>query len=240
MEMHTLASGSSGNAYLVTDGTTELLIEAGLPFRQIREGLDFGLSRIAGCLVSHEHGDHAKAVKDLLKAGVDCHMSFGTARALGVLDSHRFQPINYRDSFRIGSWTVLPFDTVHDAAEPMGFLLASQGLKLLFATDTAYIRYRFAGLTHLMVECNYDLDVLKTNVIAGVVDHELKRRTLRSHMSLETLKGFLKANDLRAVRQIWLLHLSGDNSDAERFKTEVQRLTGKPVTCCEARGEVIA
>jgi phosphoribosyl 1,2-cyclic phosphodiesterase len=240
MEMHTLASGSSGNAYLVTDGTTELLIEAGLTFRQIREGLDFGLSRIAGCLISHDHGDHAKAVKDLLKAGVDCYMSIGTAEALDLPVSHRLHIIRAREQFTLGTWTVLPFEAVHDAAEPLSFLLASQGEKLLFATDTAYIRYRFAGLTHLMVECNYDLDVLKTNVIAGVVDHELKRRTLRSHMSLETLKGFLKANDLKAVRQIWLLHLSGDNSDAERFKTEVQRLTGKPVTCCEARGEVIA
>ncbi len=229
--MHALASGSSGNAYRLTDGTTELLIEAGLPFRQLREGLNFGLSRIAGALISHEHGDHARAVRDLLKAGVDCYMSQGTARALG-LDGHRLRIIRAKETFQIGTWTVLPFDAVHDAAEPLGFLLASGGDKMLFLTDSAYCRYRFNGLTEIAIECNYDLDVLKTNVIAGVVDHEVKRRTLRSHMSLQTCLGFLRANDLRRVRQIWLLHLSGDNSDAERFKTEVQRLTGKPVECC--------
>lgn len=111
-----------------------------------------------------------------------------------------------------------------------GFLLANQyGEKLLYATDTFYIRYRFKALTHLMLECNYSFDILKANVEAGTVDVSLKNRILKSHMSLETLKGFLKANDLSRVEQIWLLHVSDGNSDADRFKREVMELTGKPV-----------
>lgn len=228
MDIQVLTSGSKGNCYRVTDGRTPLLLECGIPFAQIRKALDFGTAAIAGCLLTHEHGDHAKAVKDVLKAGIDVYTSKGTASAL-KLESHRLRVVKPRRRFTVGTWNVLPFDTVHDAEEPLGFLLDSEDERLLFATDTAYLRYRFPGLTNVMVECNYDLETLKANVAAGVVDREVKRRVLRSHMSLENAKKFLKANDLRKVREIVLLHLSDDNSDARRFKREVQQLTGKEV-----------
>lgn len=229
IEITPIASGSRGNCYRVSDGSTPLLLECGIPFREIQKGLHFRVSEVAVCLVSHEHQDHCRAVKDLMKAGIDCYMSRGTAEALGI-SGHRLHIIKAKQQFRIGTWTILPFETQHDAAEPLGFLLANQyGEKLLYATDTFYIRYRFKALTHLMLECNYSLDILKANVEAGAVDVSLKNRILKSHMSLETLKGFLKANDLSRVEQIWLLHLSDGNSDADRFKREVQELTGKPV-----------
>ena len=229
IEILPLASGSRGNCYHITDGRTPLLLECGIPFREIQKGLQFRVSGVAGCLVSHEHKDHSKAVQDVMKAGVDCYMSRGTAETLGV-SGHRLHIIKARQQFSIGTWTILPFETQHDAAEPLGFLLANQyGEKLLYATDTFYIRYRFKALTHLMLECNYSLDILKANVEAGTVDVSLKNRILKSHMSLETLKGFLKANDLSRVEQIWLLHLSDGNSNAERFEREIMELTGKPV-----------
>ena len=155
-------------------------------------------------------------------------MSRGTAEALG-LSGHRLHIIKAKQQFRIGTWTVLPFDTQHDAQEPLGFLLANQdGEKLLYVTDTCYVKYRFHGLTHVAIECNYSLDILKRNVEAGTVPKELKSRILKSHFSLENVKEFLKANDLSKVQEIWLLHMSNGNSDAERFKREVQELTGKP------------
>ena len=163
-----------------------------------------------------------------MRAGIDCYMSQGTAEALG-LSGHRLHIIKAKQQFRIGTWTVLPFDTQHDAQEPLGFLLANQdGEKLLYVTDTCYVKYRFHGLTHVAIECNYSLDILKRNVEAGTVPKELKSRILKSHFSLENVKEFLKANDLSKVQEIWLLHMSNGNSDAERFKREVQELTGKP------------
>lgn len=229
IEILPLASGSRGNCYHITDGSTPLLLECGIGWKEIQRGLNFRTSQLAGCLVSHEHQDHSKAVRDVMKAGIDCYMSQGTAEAFGI-SGHRLHIIKAKQQFRIGTWTILPFETQHDAAEPLGFLLANQyGEKLLYATDTFYIRYRFKALTHLMLECNYSLDILKANVEAGAVDVSLKNRILKSHMSLETLKGFLKANDLSRVEQIWLLHVSDGNSDADRFKREVMELTGKPV-----------
>ena len=164
-----------------------------------------------------------------MRAGIDCYMSQGTAEALGV-SGHRLHIIKTRQQFQLGSWTVLPFETQHDAAEPFGFLLANQaGDKLLYATDTYYIRYKFHGLTHIMVECNYSLDILKRNVETGTVPKELKTRILKSHFSLENVKEFLRANDLSKVQEIWLLHLSEQNSCEKRFKREIQELTGRMV-----------
>ena len=229
MDIQVLASSSKGNCYRVSDGSSPLLLECGLPFKQIREGLGYEVAGLTACLVSHEHGDHAKGAKDMLRAGVDCYMSAGTAESLG-LEGHRLRIVTARTKFTLGSWTVMPFEVVHDAAEPLGFLLQSGDEKLLFATDTAYIHYRFPSCTHLMLECNYDLPVLRENVESGRVTRSVKSRVLRSHMSLETLCGFLRANDLSQVREIVLLHLSDDSSDAVRFKRTIQALTGKPVS----------
>jgi len=228
IEFTPYASGSRGNCYRITDGRTPLLLECGIQYKQIQRGCGFRLTEIKACLISHEHQDHAKAVNDIMKAGIDCYMSVGTAEALGI-SGHRLNIIKAKQQFRIGTWTILPFETQHDAQEPLGFLLANQaGEKLLYATDTYFIRYRFRGLTHIAVECNYSLDILRTNVANGSVEPVLKNRILKSHFSLENVKKFLLANDLSRVQEIWLLHLSEQNSCEKRFKEEVQKITGKP------------
>jgi phosphoribosyl 1,2-cyclic phosphodiesterase len=230
MDIRVLASGSAGNCYCVSDGSTSLLLECGLSIKQIRQGLGFGLTEVAACLVTHEHQDHSKAIRDVLRMGVYVYASPGTIGALR-LTNHRLKPIKSLDTFRIGTWVIKAFETQHDAVEPLGFLLHSKatGERLLFATDTYYVKYRFPKLTHIMVECNYAKDILYENVKRGAVPEVFKNRLLTSHFSLENVKEFLKANDLSQVREIWLLHLSDGNSDAERFKREVQALTGRPV-----------
>jgi phosphoribosyl 1,2-cyclic phosphodiesterase len=233
IEITPLASSSAGNAYYVTDGHTPLLLEAGVRFRDLQQALNFRTSAIAGCLISHEHGDHGKAAADVMKAGIDLYASQGTLDALG-LSGHRTKPIKAKQQFQIGTWTILPFDVQHDVTEPLGFLLANRvGEKLVFATDTYYIRYRFPGLTHIMVECNYSLRILDENIAAGRVPAVMKKRLLKSHFSLENVKGFLQANDLSKVQEIWLLHLSDSNSDEAMFKREIQELTGKQVLIAE-------
>ena len=229
MEILALASGSSGNCYRVSDGTTPLLIECGIRFPLIREGLNFKASEIAACLVTHEHGDHSKAVKDIMKVGIDCYMTGGTAGALN-LTGHRLKILQPLEQFQIGTWTGLSFPTEHDAVEPVGFLLQSGATaeKLLFITDSFYCRYTFKGITHLMVESNYSDDILAENIRAGIVSQAQKKRILRSHFSLDHVKDFLRANDLSRVQEIHLIHISKDSGCPERFVDEIQSLTGKP------------
>jgi phosphoribosyl 1,2-cyclic phosphodiesterase len=234
INIRSLASSSAGNSYLVDDGHTRLLLEAGIRYKDIQRGVGFRMSEVAGCLLTHEHGDHSKSVKEVMKAGLDVYASYGTWDALKLDGHHRAHPVQSQKTFTLGTWTVLPFDVQHDVSEPLGFLLANQdGDKLVFLTDTYYCKYKFEGLTHVMIETNYSQSVLDANVDAGVVPAVMKRRLLRSHMSLETALEFLRVNDLRKVREIWLIHLSDTNSDANRFKREVQELTGKQVLIAE-------
>ena len=110
-----LASGSAGNCYYITDGRSPLLLEAGLPIQKIKEGLNYRLSEIEGCFVSHEHLDHCKAVEDIMTAGIDCYMSAGTAEQL-KLNSHRVNTMENKKQYNLGMWTCLAFDVEHDAA----------------------------------------------------------------------------------------------------------------------------
>jgi len=230
-----LASSSKGNAYLLqTDGVPPLLLEAGIPIKQIRVKLrnhGVSLSDLAGCLVSHEHGDHSKAVKDLLKAGVDCWMSEGTSKAIGMEHHHRICfLVESGSEITIASvWTVLPFALEHDATEPTGFFIAHGDDRLLFISDTAYVENRFEGVTMIAVECNFQDEILHENISKGYLPSVTGRRTRRNHMSLKIVKDFLLANDLSRTREIWLLHLSDGNSDELRMIKEIQEVTGVPV-----------
>jgi phosphoribosyl 1,2-cyclic phosphodiesterase len=223
------ASSSRGNLYRLSHGENALLIEAGLPLKEIKKALGFKLSGISGCLLTHEHQDHSKAARDLMKAGVDVYCTQGTAEALH-LDGHRLNIVKAMVQFRIGPWSVMPFDTIHDAAEPVGFLIGHQdGGKILFCTDTGYVRYRFKAVTHIAIEANYSALKLKEQVFQGKVHPDVARQLWGRHMSLEAVRDMLRANDLSQVQEIHLLHLSDQNSAAELFKKEIRDLTGKPV-----------
>jgi phosphoribosyl 1,2-cyclic phosphodiesterase len=234
--IHSLASSSQGNAYLLKDGKAPapmLLLEAGLPFRELQKRLwqeGATISALAGCLISHEHGDHAKGATELALSGVDIFTSPGTRAELLTkgpkLIQHRVHSLYPRQAVKVYGWDVMPFETIHDAAEPYGFLIARDDDRLAYITDTAYVPVRFQGLTAIMVECNYAINLLTT---ATKSHPEMKKRVIKNHFGLDQVKKFLAANDLSAVREIWLLHLSEAHSDAARFKTEIQCLTGKPV-----------
>lgn len=228
MQLKVLGSGSSGNCYLLQNEKETLMIEAGIKYKEILKGLDFNIKNVVGCLVSHEHKDHSKAISDIIKSGIDVYTSEGTALACAAIE-YRVKHIKSEQQFKINDFTILPFQTEHDAAEPLGFLIQHPDMgKLLFITDSYYCKYTFKGLNHIMIECNYSLPILNENVDQGLIPSVLKNRLLKSHFSFEHVKEFLKANDLSSVKDIILIHLSGDNSDPEMFKNEIEKLTGKP------------
>lgn len=233
MDIMPIASGSSGNAYRITDGETTLLLDAGIPIRSIQIALNFKLQTLEGCFITHCHGDHSKAAKDLMRLGVDVYTGKGTIEAMR-LQSHRLHQTTPLEQISVGTWDVLPFDVRHDAPDSQGFLFTSRttGEKLLYFTDTYFIKYRFSGLTHIMAECNFSKEALQKSVAAGYISIDMVPRLMRSHMSLDHLKDMLNANDLSRLRQIYLLHLSQNNSDAAQMKTEIERLTGVEVRVC--------
>lgn len=221
--IHTIASSSAGNCHLVSDGQTPLLLDAGVRLSRIKKGLGFGLANVHACLVTHEHQDHARAVHTLMEHGVPCLMSLGTAAAIRATDNPNCIVLNDGQT-ELGTWTVRAFPVKHDAAAPLGFLMQSRhGGKLLYMTDTAYSPATFQGLSHIMVEANYDPALL------GGISKTERDRLLFSHMSIDTCLGFLRACDLGEVEEIHLIHLSDRHSDEEGFRARVEAATGKKV-----------
>ena len=225
MDIKIIASGSSGNAYLIGDGKTRLLLDAGIPFKRIQVGCGFRTSSIDGCLVTHRHGDHAAAIPKLLQRGITV---YSNADVAGLYPG--VQSVDALREFRIGTFRVLPFEAEHDVP-CFGYQITSEetGEKLVYITDSAYVRYIFTGLTHIMIEANYAQEIIIDNVRDERVPLSLAARVMETHMSIETLLDLLRSNDMTQVRQIYLLHLSDNNSDAEVFKRWVQQETGAEV-----------
>ena len=225
MDIKILASGSSGNAYLIRDGHTRLLLDAGIPFKRIQIGCGFRTSTIDACLVTHRHGDHAAAIPKLLQRGIAV---YSNADVAGLHEG--VQELTQRKEYPIGTLRILPFMAEHDVP-CYGYQVTSTetGEKLVYITDSAYVRYTFTGLTHIMIEANYAQEIMIENVRDERVPLSLAARVMETHMSIETLLDLLRANDMSKVRQIYLLHLSDNNSDAEAFKRQVQQETGAEV-----------
>lgn len=185
--------------------------------------------------------DHAKAVKDLMKAGIDCYMSEGTAKALGT-SGHRlykFSGIKKGDiltykPFKLASYTIIPLALIHDVLEPTGYLIEDSmtGESVLFVTDTAYMIYKIPAVDYIMIECNYVKSVLDEKVEQGKINVSLRNRIVKNHMSLETLVEALKAADLSRCKKIYVLHLSDGNSNEEMIKRQIQEVSGCEVVIC--------
>lgn len=229
MVIKVIASSSKGNSYLISDGRSSILLECGIPFNKLQEELDFKIHSVNACLISHEHGDHARCHRELIRRGVPVYASHGTLEALNItLLGWPMEPL---ETFSIGSFVIQGFLVEHDAAEPFGYYIHSTKTdeRLVFVTDTKYVRYRFKDLDYIMCECNYDEDVLISNVADHKFHEGLGKRVINSHMSLETCAEFINANKSERLKAVYLLHLSDNNSDAEKAKNKVMALTGVPV-----------
>lgn len=231
MRFEALASSSSGNAYIVSDNDTRILLECGVSHKKLQKLSGFSLSEFQACLVSHEHKDHAKAVEDLISRGMAVYMSQGTAEAL---DTDAVNLIEHMEQFNVGSLDIVPFTTFHDAAEPLGFLIKSRvdGDVLAFATDTVNLRYKFPGLNILAIEANYDKAILER---CERMPEKVRYRIANSHMEIDTLCDYLRSLDLSQCREIHLLHLSDATSHEGHFLNKVARAVppGIEITACE-------
>ena len=127
MQIKTLASGSKGNAYLVYDGTTMLLLECGISIREIMKRSNYSLSRVDACLVTHEHGDHAKAAQDILFRGIPLYCSAGTAASLNITNCPGCRAeLRHLQETKVGTMLIQPLSVYHDAEEPLGWMIESK------------------------------------------------------------------------------------------------------------------
>lgn len=232
MKLHIINSNSKGNAYILQSSSGEaLLIECGVNFNEIKKALQFNLKNVVGCVITHEHQDHCKSVRDVMAAGINVWTSELTHEAMQTTMHHRVCIIKPNDAaITINSFKVRAFNVKHDAAEPVGYLIQhAECGTVLFLTDSYYCEYNFTGLNNIIIEANYCQTILDAKLAAGTNPKFLRDRVIQSHMSLQTCKATLQAYDLSKVQNIVLIHLSDGNSDEKRFKREVEEVTGKQV-----------
>lgn len=231
MKFEALASSSAGNAYIVSDNDTRILLECGVSHKKLQKLSGFSLSEFKACFVSHEHKDHAKAVEELISRGMEVYMSQGTADAL---ETDAVKLIEHMEQVNVGSLDIVPFTTFHDAAEPLGFLIKSRvdGDVLAFATDTVNLRYKFPGLNILAIEANYDKHILER---CERMPEKVRYRITNSHMEIDMLCDYLRSLDLSECREIHLLHLSDATSHEGHFINKVARAvpSGIEITACK-------
>ena len=172
-----------------------------------------------------------KGVKDAVKSGIDIYATSGTIKGF-KFDHHRFNAVKKGGIYKLGPFDVIAFDTHHDVNEPCGFLIKHPEMgTTLFLTDTIYCNYQFTGLNNILIEANYSQDIIDEKLSGN---RFLRNRVIQSHMSVETCLETLQANDLRAVNNIVLIHLSDRNSDAKVFKQRIEDETLKTVTIATA------
>ena len=231
MELQIIGTGSKGNSYILGNKDEALLIECGVNINDIKKALDFDLSKVVGCIVTHEHQDHCKSIIDIMKLGIKVYTGAKTYVALDAFNHHKANVIASKKNFQIGNFNIMAFDVMHDAAEPLGFLISHPDCgKVLFLTDTYYCKYTFPGLNNIIIEANYSKEVIDRKFGVDSGKEFLRNRILKSHFSLANCKDMLSANDLSKVNNIVLIHLSDSNSDEKQFQKEVAELTGKNVT----------
>lgn len=229
MIVKVLGSGSSGNCYLIYDGKHYLLLDAGLSFAKIQERSGFITSKISGALITHEHGDHIKGARDLVKRGIPIYGTHGTFSTVGLSGYwvHKIKPL---EQFKIEGYSVIAFAVDHDAVDPVGYFVKSDytGKSLVYITDTYKVDYVFGGVNTVMIECNYIHDLMMQNEQQDLIKYGY--RLIKTHMELDTVLRYLdKLQESSRIEEVYLLHLSDGNSDEKFMKKKVQEVTGARV-----------
>lgn len=217
-----LFSSSSGNCEYVTDGSTALLIDAGVSCKRVSEALQ-GLGQapedIAGVLITHEHSDHIKGVSVLCrKYGIPVYANAPTAAHMDLAKKEQVEFCIFENGepFSIGDVEITPFETPHDAASPVGYRFAfpKEGKSIGLATDmgcvTQTVHKNLMGCDLAFIESNHDRNML----LNGSYPYALKRRILsdRGHLCNDDC-GILARDLIRSgTRQLILGHLSQENN----------------------------
>ena len=226
MILKCLASGSSGNCYVLKDSTGKMLIlDAGIPWKEIQIGIDFRPIDVEAVCITHSHSDHARAVRDLNKVGIrtilpweseNAHRGFYTVKPFPLTDSTgRFVHTNQDGS----------------SCPVYGFLVEHPEMgRMVYLTDCEFCKWKFKRINHILVECNYDRDLINPN--APNSEH-----VYRGHMELSTAVDFIRSNASGDLQNIMLCHV-GSNLDPDvAIRRVVEGVPNNPKTIIVERGK---
>jgi len=224
MKLTTITTGSKGNSYILQNKETRILLDAGATKKQLEEFID--ISKISAVLITHEHGDHSKSVKLLVKRAKEVYLTQGTFDVLLEKDEelahyrHRFNILKKNNgrykSFLIGEFHIQPFKIEHDAREPIGFYFKHFDFYFAYITDTGTIP-GFVNINTMLIECNHQYKYLKE-----AEDFRINR-VQKTHLSLETLTNYFTQLNNPDIRLL-LCHYSDQNSNPKECVEQLKTL----------------
>lgn len=225
MKLIIIGSSSKGNSYaLQSDSGEILLIEAGIPLKEVKRAVGYKTSKVVGCITSHVHGDHAKYIPEYLKAGINVSSNDEVAEKYLGVDT-MYENI----TFRFGNFGVTPFAVEHDAKN-FGFLIHEPSYgTIFFATDCYNLNFVIQGCNTYLAECNYSDELLDKAVAEGKTPRSQADRVRLSHMSLEHAVSWLQ--DCKAgqsAQQIILIHGSARHLNPTKAVNKFQQVLGVP------------
>ena len=214
-----LGSGSSGNSTLVSDGVTHILVDAGLSCKEIARRVEaYGLSpeKISAIVVSHDDGDHCRGVAPFVKnLDIPVFMTATAFEASGInVNPSKHRVISPGECFEIGGIAVTSFSVPHDAADPLGFVLEKDGVRVGIALDLGFMSNlvieRLKGCAGIVLESNHDVAMLK----AGPYPWALKQRVMSrsGHLSNDAVAQYLAGDFDGTAAHVVLAHLSKQNN----------------------------
>ena len=231
-----LASGSGGNCLVADCDGTRVLVDCGLSLTETERRLArVGLqgADISAILVTHEHGDHAGGVFDFAAAhGAAVYLTYGTRTALEaegkVLEGVKVRLVSGKEPVAIGALEARPYTVPHDAREPVQYILSDGNARLGILTDigcsTPHVEQMLSGLDALVLECNYDLDLLW----AGPYPKWLKSRIAGpfGHLDNRQSEGLLGRIERSKLKHVLGAHLSQHNNKPELARAALARALG--------------
>lgn len=223
-------TGSKGNCSVIeSENGHILIIDAGIKYKTVDKAIGYRLHTADALLVTHAHKDHTKYIGDFANANIEVYADYDYCYSHYLSNPKKYILTVDVDVYRLNGFNVRPIPMIHTNAdgapcECYGFLILdkSTGEKMLWSTDTQFIKNKFQPLEFYCIECNY----FEQNDYEGELDYinkAVEQRRVQSHMSFESCVKFLKMQDLSKCKEIHLLHLSTKMDDKER-KSVVRKM----------------
>lgn len=221
MIVKTINSGSSGNGYALISGGDILLLECGVPAKEMLKAIDYQTAKVSGCLLSHVHGDHSAYIKQYMRYGIKVYTSDEVESDIETIIGEKTVGLQRMKRQQIGAFSVIPFRVPHGATECDGWLIDTPDGRILFITDAEYCPYDFSkmNINYGLIECNYAEDYISREDDGAKFNH-----VLTGHMELETAKRLIQTINNVSLRSIGLIHLSAENGNPVRFADEIRQL----------------
>nr|DAW88695.1 MAG TPA: YycJ-like MBL-fold protein [Bacteriophage sp.] len=217
MKLKCIATGSTGNCYTLTSSNGEtLILDCGIPIKEIKKGLDWNIKDVVGTICTHHHQDHSLSVYPLRRMGIPVFAPYISKKPMKIGNGD-FRVQSFDLTTIDGSWTHTNADGT--PCPIYGFLIAHEEMgRMLYITDCELIKWKFKNVNHVLLGVNYDKDLIDRDN-AGKANH-----VFRGHLSIDTACDFVKANYSDSLQNVIMCHLSSENSDKDSFIEKMKKV----------------